>query len=279
VFDHSRSVLAHLQGLYALLWPEGGHGIPDMTPKDETVIAPRLMWEAMADLLAPFAEDLRRQLCLPLAAGRARRDLLCWAAVSHDWGKPAKRTVEADTGKIRFFDHDRWGALLAEARLIALKFSTDEVAYVARLTDLHMRPGELAHQYPFSRRAQYRFFRAADNTGPDVVLLSLADYMATLAKIVTTDPDGAGMERMDQWELRVKTARDLFDAYFNHRTEQVSPPPLLNGKQVMAALDIAPGPLVGELLEGLREAQAAGEVLTDEQAWSWVREQALTRLA
>lgn len=275
VFDHSRSVLAHLQGLYALLWPEGGR-IPEMTPKDETVIAPPAMWEAVAELLAPFAGELRGQLSLPLAAGRTRRDLLRWAAVSHDWGKPAKRTVEADTGKVRFFDHDHWGALLAEARLVALKFSTDEVAYVARLTDLHMRPGELAHQYPFSRRAQYRFFRAADNTGPDVVLLSLADYMATLAKIMAETPDAPEAER---WALRLKTARDLFDAYFNHRTEQVTPPPLLNGKQVMAALDIAPGPLVGELLEGLREAQAAGEVLTDEQAWAWVREQALARLS
>lgn len=276
VFDHSRSVLAHLQGLYALLYPEGSHRIPEMAPKDETVIAPPSMWEDARAVLEPFAEDLRRQLCLPLAAGRARRDLLCWAAVAHDWGKPARRTVEADTGKIRFFDHDRWGALVAEARLAALKLSADEVSYVARLTDLHMRPGELTHQYPFSRRAQYRFFRAADNTGPDVVLLSLADYMATLAKIITEQPDAVEAER---WGLRLKTARDLFDAYFNHRAEQVSPPPLLNGRQVMAALDIAPGPLVGELLEGLREAQAAGEVLTEEQAWAWVREQALAKLA
>jgi tRNA nucleotidyltransferase/poly(A) polymerase len=276
VFDHSRSVLAHLQGLFALLHPQALHAIPAPAPKDETVIAPPSMWEEAREVLGRFAEELRRQLCLPLASGRVRRDLLCWAAVAHDWGKPARRTVEADTGKIRFFDHDHWGALVAEARLAALKFSSDEASYVARLTDLHMRPGELSHQYPFSRRAQYRFFRAADNTGPDVALLALADYMATLAKIITEQPDAVEAER---WGLRLKTARDLFDAYFNHRAEQVSPPALLNGRQVMAALDIAPGPLVGELLEGLREAQAAGEVLTEEQAWAWVREQALARLA
>jgi poly(A) polymerase len=276
VFDHSRSVLAHLQGIFALLWPEGPWRRPEMRDGDSTVVAPLRMWGDLQVTLEPFAQELRDQLCLPLAVGRARRDLLCWAAVAHDWGKPAKRTMEAETGRTRFFDHDHWGALLSEARLIALKFSGDEVAYVARLTDLHMRPGELAHQYPFTRRAQYRFFRAADNTGPDIVLLSLADYTATLAKIIMEHPDASEAER---WELRLKTARDLLDAYFNHRIEQVAPPPLLNGRQVMSALAIAPGPLVGELLEGLREAQAAGEVRTEAEAWSWMREQALTRLA
>ena len=56
-----------------------------------------------------------------------------------------------------------------------------------------------------------------------MVLLSLADYMATLAKIMAETPDAPEAER---WALRLKTARDLFDAYFNHRTEQVTPPPL-----------------------------------------------------
>ncbi len=275
VFEHSRSVLAHLQGLYAFLYTEGPYRLPEIHADEEMMIAPPDAWEDARAVLEPYAQELRDHLCLPLAAGRTRRDLLCWAALAHDWGKPAKRTVE-DTGRVRFFDHDHWGALLAEARLAALKFSGDEVAYVARLTDLHMRPGELTHQYPFSRRAQYRFFRASDSTGPDIVLLSLADYLATVAKILTEQGDAAEAERGG---LRLKAARDLFDAYFNHRAEQVTPPPLLNGKQVMAALDIAPGPLVGELLDGLREAQAAGEVLTEEQAWAWVREHALARLA
>ena len=70
----------------------------------------------LADAAAPFLSDLQRHLSLPLAVGRIRRDLLCWAALAHDWGKPAKRTVE-ETGRVRFFDHDHWGALLAEARL------------------------------------------------------------------------------------------------------------------------------------------------------------------
>lgn len=260
VFDHSRSVLAHLVGIFALIWPDGPYVLPQPAAGDATVLAAEEQWVRVSEVIEPYREDLQRHLLLPLAASRTRRDLLCWAAVAHDWGKPAKRTVE-DTGRIRFFDHDHWGALLVEARLGSLKFSGDEIAYVARLTDLHMRPGELAHEYPFSRRAEYRFFRDADNTGPDTVLLSLADHMATYAPA----PEG------DRWDLRLKTTRELLDAFFRAHTERVAPPPLLNGRQVMSELGLPPGPQVGKLLEGLREAQATGQVGSEEEALAWVR--------
>ena len=130
VFDHSRSVLAHLGGIYALLWPESGYTLPQPVPDDPTAVAAEAQWAAVAATLAPYADDLRAHLALLLASGHTRRDLLMWAAVTHDWGKPAKRT-ENDAGQAHFYDHDRWGALLAEARLQALKFSGDEVAYVA----------------------------------------------------------------------------------------------------------------------------------------------------
>lgn len=262
VFDHSRSVLAHLFGVFSLVWPEGPYTLPAPGEDDGTIMANGGQWEHVAALLEPYAAELREHLRLPLAVGRTRRDLLCWAAITHDWGKPAKRTVE-ETGRVRFFDHDHWGALLVEARLNALKFSGDEIAYVARITDLHMRPGELAHEYPFSRRAEYRFFRDADNTAPDVVLLSLADHLATHAPA----PEAA------RWETRIKASGQLLESFFRAHAERVAPAPILNGRQVMAELGLPPGPRIGQLLDGLREAQATGEVQTEEDAWAWLRRQ------
>lgn len=263
VFDHTRSVLAHLEGLYALLWPDGPYRRPRPAAGDATVLAAPAQWTDLAEMLAPFADALRAHLRLALASGRTRRDLLLWAALAHDWGKPAKRGVDA-AGQIRFFDHDHWGALLAEARAQALKLSGDEVAYVARLTDLHMRPGLLAHDFPPSRRAIYRFFRDADTTGPDCVLLSLVDHMATRA----AEPAG------EHWARRLATSCALLEAYFHDHSNVVAPPPLVNGHELMARLGLAPGPRVGELLEGLREAQAGGEVATVDEAWAWLAVQA-----
>lgn len=264
VFDHSRSVLAHLTGLYALIWPDGPYRLPQPAPGDPTIMTGEEQWRDVREVLAPHREDLQRHLLLPLAAGRTRRELLCWAAIAHDWGKPARRTVE-ESGRVRFFDHDHWGALLVEARLGALKFSGDEAAYAARVTDLHMRPGELSHEYPFTRRAEYRFFRDANNTGPDVTVLSLADHMATHAPA----PDG------DRWATRLKTTAQLLDSFFHAHTERVAPPAILDGRRVMAELGLPPGPRIGQLLEGLREAQATGEVTSEAEALAWVRAQAL----
>jgi tRNA nucleotidyltransferase/poly(A) polymerase len=307
VFDHSRSVLAHLQGIFSLIWPDGPHARPQAAPGCATVIAGEDRWREIELTLAPYVADLQQHLAQPLAAGRTRKDALCWAALAHDWGKPLTRTVEAPLveaplveaphaeaphaeappveappveaspveappgGRIRFFDHAHRGAQLVEGRLQALRFSGDEIEYVARLTALHMRPGELANQESLTRRAEYHFFRDAGSYGPDVALLSLADYLATLAPTLAgTEPHEPEASR---WRKRLETARHLLEVYFRERETRVSPAPLLDGRQVMSELGLPPGPAVGVLLEGLAEAQAVGLVRTRDEAVAWLREQ------
>lgn len=51
-----------------------------------------------------------------------------------------------------------------------------------------------------------------------------------------------------------------------------SPLRLIDGDTLMAAFGLEAGPLVGDLLEAVREAQASGEVKTVEQALSFARE-------
>jgi tRNA nucleotidyltransferase/poly(A) polymerase len=259
VFDHTRSVVAHLEGIYALLWPKSGYALPRPIPSDPTQVAGEAQWTDVSEALAPYADDLRTHLSLPLASGHTRRDLLMWVAVTHDWGKPAKRT-ENDAGQTHFYDHDRWGALLVESRLQALKFSSDEVTYVARLTDLHMRPALLAHDFPPTRRAVYRYYRDADTTGPDCALLGVADQMAMQAQDFIPDA----------WQRRLSTTRTLLDAFFRAQPRSIAPVPLLNGRQIMTECGLKPGPRVGELLEALREAQAIGEVNSEAEARAWL---------
>lgn len=49
------------------------------------------------------------------------------------------------------------------------------------------------------------------------------------------------------------------------------PPRLLDGNELMRELALAPGPIVGRLLEAVREAQAAGEVRDREAALALAR--------
>jgi tRNA nucleotidyltransferase/poly(A) polymerase len=259
VFDHTRSVLAHLEGLFSLIWPAAGWHVPQSAPGDSLPIADAGAWSDLAAVLRPYLGDLRAYLCEPVSARRIRRDCLPWAALAHDWGKPAMCSVD-EKGKTRFLEHDTWGAMLVQARLRVLRMSAHEIGYISRLVSLHMRLGYLAHTYPPSRRAVYRFFREAAGAGPDCVLLSLADYAAIRA----------GNTRLEPWARRLETAGLLLKTYFRERAERVAPPPLIDGRRIMSTFGLAPGPQIGALLEGLREAQAAGEVANSDEALAWL---------
>ena len=259
VFDHTLSTMAHLEGICALLWPEAGYVRPGPDPENGTFFASLQQWDELARTLQPYVDDLRAHFSQILAADHTRRVWLPWAALAHDWGKPAMRSVTAD-GRIRFLGHEHWGALLVDRRGQALRLASAEIAYLAQMVNLHMRPGFLAHEYPPTLRAVYRFFRDAGTTGPDCALLSLADHMAYRAP--SPDPT--------RWQQRLGTTRMLLDVFFRQRAERIEPAPLLDGRQLMIAFGLEPGPQVGELLEGLREAQAVGEVSTPEQALAWV---------
>ena len=51
----------------------------------------------------------------------------------------------------------------------------------------------------------------------------------------------------------------------------MAPPPLVNGTDVMHEYGLPAGPAVGELLQAIREAQAAGEVTTQDEALAFGR--------
>ena len=101
-----------------------------------------------------------------------------------------------------------------------------------------------------SRRAIYRFFRDTGATGVEICLHSLADFMGKFEAQVP----------QDELEEHLETLRTLLEAYFEHPREQVRPPALVNGEDLMRDLGLKPGPKIGELLEAVREAQAGGGV-------------------
>ena len=146
---------------------------------------------------------------------------------------------------------------MAESRLRALRFGRAEVEWVEKVVRGHLRPAHLA-RVPGSvtRRAVYRFFRAIGDGGVGVLLLSLADHLATYGP--TLEPG--------RWARRLEVTDLLLGHYFERREETIMPPPLITGRDLIGALGLEGGPQIGRLLEAVREAQAAGEVGTREEA-------------
>jgi tRNA nucleotidyltransferase (CCA-adding enzyme) len=163
------------------------------------------------------------------AALEGSTERLRLAALLHDVGKPS---TFADG---HFVGHDVEGARLADDFLAGLAFGRRDIEPVARLIGQHM------FQYlpNWSDGAVRRFIR---RVGPDLVL--------DLLRLRQADNIGSGQfadaGRLDELRSRV--------SYVLERHEPLGLPDLaIDGNALTSELSIAPGPLVGQLLDHLLE--------------------------
>jgi poly(A) polymerase len=208
--------------------------------------------------LLPASDGLLEHLGEPLGDGATRREALKLAALLHDVAKPETRTVDA--GRTRFIGHDAVGAQRVVAIAGRLRLAGRMTAVLERLVRHHLRPMHLTQSGGVSRRARFRFFRDLGDDARDLVLLALADAAAL-----------RGDSPLSVWEG--PDGRILRELMAGHAEEiaALAAPPLLDGLQAMAALELPPGPEIGRLLRLLREAQAVGAVTTREAALGYIR--------
>jgi tRNA nucleotidyltransferase/poly(A) polymerase len=205
--------------------------------------------------LEPYSGRVREHLHEPLNQDRVRGQLLVLAGLLHDVGKPMVVEV-SDDGIPRFHGHEAAGADIVVRRAEGLHLSRAEADSLGRIVANHMRPGQIAHQESVTKRAIYRFFRTTRQDGVDICILALAD------KCGQTD----GVPAEARWQSRIDVVKRLLQAYFDRRDSEVSPPPLMNGDELMAELNLGEGPLIGEMLEAIQQAQVEGLVRTKEDA-------------
>jgi tRNA nucleotidyltransferase/poly(A) polymerase len=206
--------------------------------------------------LGRFREKLRDHFNVPFNTYRGRRGVMMLAALYHDIAKPGSFS-QGEDGQAHFYGHDQAGANLVKQRGQMLLLSHLEVTYLHTVAANHMRIHQLAalDEAP-TRRAVYRFFRDTGPAGVDLCLLSLADTLATYGPTLP----------IDLWKRELDVALVMLEAWWERPVEAIQPEPLVRGDELMAHFGLRPGPLVGQLLEILREAQAAGEVQNHAEA-------------
>lgn len=210
--------------------------------------------------LGRYREELAAHFSKRLTTDRSLQALLFFTALYHDVAKPLTSKTD-DDGRIRFLGHEGEGAELATGRARALHLSNDEIDRLDLIIRGHLRIHSMTKRLldegkQPTRRAIYRFFRDTKEAGPDIILLSLADLRATY---------GHGLPE-DIWKTELDICRLLLENFWERPSEVVRPPALLNGHEVMKAFELSPGPLVGKLLEAIREGQAVGEIEKKEEA-------------
>ncbi|ANE43207.1 CCA tRNA nucleotidyltransferase [Deinococcus puniceus] len=190
--------------------------------------------EALHQLLVRFADAP-----LPLR----------WAALLHDVGKPRAHAL---SGGQNFYGHDKLGAEITREVLARLKLPGDDTARAASLVGAHMLP------LPQNDTEARRFVHRRRVLLPDLLALMLADREAARGPSSSPASRHAYAAALDRVLAALKD-------------QPAAPKPLLTGSEIIALLDIEPGPKVGQALRALNEAAALGDVKNPQDARAFVQ--------
>lgn len=170
---------------------------------------------------------------------------LAWGVLLHDVGKPATFKSSAETGdRIRFDGHVDVGVAIARDILGRLRFSNDDTEQIVSLVEHHMKFKDVEKMRPATLK---RFVR----------LPRFAEHLA--------------LNRLDCLSSNRNLEGYKFVTDFLGKTppEVVRPARLINGEGVLG-MGYEPGPVVGEILAAVEEAQLNGEIGTGDEAKSFI---------
>jgi len=153
------------------------------------------------------------------------------AALLHDIGKPKTRRFE-QAGGVSFHHHEVVGAKIARKRLTALRYSNDIIDSVTKLIELHLR----LHGYGDGQWTDSAVRRYVRDAGDELVRL----HKLTRADSTTRNQRRALLLAATYDDLEERIAKLL------EKEELGSIRPDLDGGEIMAELNLKPGPLVGK---------------------------------
>ncbi|MFA4884307.1 MAG: hypothetical protein WC601_00790, partial [Desulfotomaculaceae bacterium] len=157
-----------------------------------------------------------------------------------------------------FHDHGNIDAYINEFAH-RLKMSKVEESYLKNLAGKHMYPISLFHKQSLGPADIHRFFIDLGQDAADVLLLSLANVLATC-------PDEKSAFDLAGYQAFIG---DLLYKYYFEAETYINPPALVKGEDLMQELGLSPSRQIGDLLEKITEAQVRGEVTSRQEAISF----------
>jgi poly(A) polymerase len=182
--------------------------------------------------------------------GKTRPDrILRLSALFHDVGKP--RTRAFGPNGVSFHHHDVVGARMTRQRMQALRYSSEDVASVSKLVELHLR----FHTYAmgWTDSALRRYARDA------------GDQLTRLNELTRADCTTRNERRVKELEARMDELEARL-AELNESEALGAIRPELDGDQVMSLLSIRPSRDVGDALAFLMEMRLDEGLIGEDEA-------------
>src|SRR5690349_3042202 len=172
-----------------------------------------------------------------------RRPLVRWAALLHDIGKVPTRTFTPDG--VHFHGHAEVGARMFDKVHGRFAFARDERQTIRFLVKHHLRTNQYSDQWTDS--AVRRFHREMGPHMTDLLDLSRAD--------ITSKRPGRRKQLLEQIGALADRVHQLAEA-----DARLPPLPGGVGNAIMAAFELAPSRLIGELKRALEQAIEQGSL-------------------
>jgi poly(A) polymerase len=225
-------VLKRLEILLAVL---------SLQPKQEA--GNNLMMGLVTLKLGRYRIPLNTHLSTSLTPGRTIKQTLYLAALFHRLGEANPCSPES---------------IDVKSRLQVLCLGNQEIDWVIKIiANYSLDPTHDNHSKLPDRREIYRYFRCAGEAGIDAGLLYLADRLVT-----------GGLDlSAEEFTHSLSFISAFYEAWWELSEIVISPVLLVNGDDLMNQFKLSPGPLLGKILSEIKEAQAAGEVNSKEEAY------------
>ncbi len=182
------------------------------------------------------------------------------AGFLHDIGKYSTWTIE-ESGRHRFIKHDDVGAKMCVSLLRDMKFSKKQIEYISTMIKTHIYPSNVIDAPELNDKVMMRYLRKMEENVIDNIILAKADRLSARGEAITEEIINKNLAGLDK----------LLNFYLEKRETMKPLPKLVDGYEVMQILNIKQSPLLGEIINSLKEAQINGDINTKEEALNFVK--------